>query len=192
MEFYKIRYNILKLFRDTNIYYKNLFLNINILKYAIYFIIIIFLLIFLIGFKELNYYTIFFIIILISFYFISIEIDNKINKIKTQKFFNNYKYNYELFNKFFIYSLNQIPDLDKNIDEYAKLDNEYITNVFLLYKYIKEKCCFNENLLKEDFEEYLSNLKINNDVLRYINIYNQSFIDVKNWILIKINKNDKN
>ena len=194
MEFYKIRYNILKLFRDTNIYYKNLSISIINLKNTIYFTIIIFLLIFLIGFKELNYYTIFFIIILISFYFISIEIDNKINKIKTQKFFNNYKYNYELFNKFFIYSLNQIPNLDENADKYANLNNEYeyIKTIFILYKYIKNTCCFNENLLKEDFEEYLSNLKINNDVIRYINIYNELFIDVKNWLIIKINKDDKN
>ena len=38
MEFYKIRYNILKLFRDTNIYYKNLsisIINLNIDEWII-------------------------------------------------------------------------------------------------------------------------------------------------------------
>ena len=191
MEFYKLRYNILKLFRETNIYSKNLFITINNFRKFTYVIIIIFLIIFVIGLNELNYLTIFFIIILISFYFISIDINDKINKIRIDKFYLNYKYNYELFNKFFIYSLNNIPNIE-DIEIY-KIEHNYIQQILLLYKQIKNVCSYHENLLKEDFNEYFSNLKINNDVLRYIDIYNQSYDNIKKGLLIKIaeRENDK-
>lgn len=192
MEFYKFRYNILKLFRDTNVYSKNLFITINNLRKFIYIIIIIFLIIFVIGLNELNYLTIFFIIILISFYYISIDINDKINKFKIDKFYLNYKYNYELFNKFFIYSLNNIPNIDIDLD-IDKTDNNYIQQILLLYKQIKNVCIYHENLLKEDFNDFFSNLKINNDVLRYVDIYNQSYDNIKKGLLIKIaeRENDK-
>jgi len=189
MEFYKIRYNIYKLFNKSNIYFKNILSNISINKYLIYSIFLIFLFIFIVGFDKLNYLTIFFIILLIIFIYLSNLIDEKITQIKTNKFFVSYKYNYELFNKFFIYSLNQIPNIDKYADKSSSID--YISNLYRLYLYLKKTCCFMENILKEDFDDFFSNLKTNNDVLKYIDIYNQSFISIKYWLLIKIEDNDE-
>lgn len=189
MEFYKIRYNIYKLFYMSNIYYSNILKNILINKYLVYFIFFIFLFIFIIGFDKLNYLIIFFITILIFFIYLSNLIDERINQIKTNKFFLSYKYNYELFNKFFIYSLNQIPNIDKYAEKSSTID--YINNLYRLYLYLKKTCCFTENILKEDFDEFFSNLKVNNDVLKYIDIYNQTFISIKNWLLIKIEENDE-
>lgn len=139
LELFKLRYNLYKyLIKDDFIFNRSLN-TINLLKNAIYIIIIFFLLIFFIGFEYLNFQIIFFIIILITFIY-NIEMTMiKLDEIKKNPSFNNYSNYYKTLNKIFNYNYDFIQDINNVITHTSNNFIKKVTKTFGGIGYIYNK-----------------------------------------------------
>jgi hypothetical protein len=281
MELFKLRYNLYKYLIKNDFNFKNTIEILNIFKNLIYITIIFFILIFLIGFEYINFFIIFFIIILIIFIYNIELILNKLEEIKTNKFFQNYYNYYNTLNKIFIINydnINNIDDIIKSADFHSTITNielisggagytantEYtitynglrsatakvkslsdgslsgniydldggsditedieptirstslvppsqpakfkvsITNNLTMlnikeysisYKNVYNKIIRNieyiENILKEDIEEHINLIKKENDLLKYIDVYDKKYEFLKKFLIINEDKNEK-
>ena len=282
MEFFKLRYNLYKYLIANNFIFEINFNKSKLFKNLIYTTILFFFFIFIVGYEYLNYYIIYFVILLcfLMYYIelIYIKLDLIINDEYFQSYANNYKglnkifnINYDNISKDDIsmssqllsysdsasktvvridktnagrgYVYNNVYDLQINGSNVAKakglidgsLSDTYdfigasgtfssnptitITPVSTIergsatfiavlgyvninsnikdfaYAYnnlnndIKRKVKVFENVLEEDIDDTLNLLKLENDVLKYIDIYNDKYSFLNKFLYINENNN---
>jgi hypothetical protein len=111
MELYKLRYNLYDYLIQDKFNYEYTKANITLWTYALYAIFSILAIIIIVDYQRIKLITIFFIFICGIFVYLSILLKEKLNKIETNKYLNDYINHFKLFNGIFIdsYNNNKIP-----------------------------------------------------------------------------------
>jgi len=116
--------------------------------------------------------------------YINERLGEKWINILNSKYLNEYREYYEIFNKIYINNIKifEIKDIDKS-DEIINLLNisqPLFYDYYRIHKKILENIKNHENLLEQDVEDFINNkLIVNNDILKYIDIYDKSYKDIK-------------
>jgi hypothetical protein len=66
---------------------------------------------------------------------------------------------------------------------------EYSLSYMNVYENIKRKIEYIDNILKEDIEEHIHSIKKENDLLKYIDIYDKKYDFLKKFMIINEDKN---
>lgn len=154
IEIYKYRYNLYNYIKNDNFMFKITNDNIEFYKNFLLFLFICIFIIILNYIKELNFSSIFFVIIFMIYIYYIFIIQKNIDDIINNKFLNMYNDYYKLLN--IIYLENKSTELDKEIKENIK----YIEN--------------------RDYDEIIENIKTNLDFLKYCDLDNflWNYIDI--------------
>jgi hypothetical protein len=77
------------------------------------------------------------------------------------------------------------------ISKYLNMQNikEYSLSYMNVYENIKRKIGYIDNILKEDIEEHIHLIKKENDLLKYIDIYDKKYDFLKKFMIINQDKN---
>ena len=67
---------------------------------------------------------------------------------------------------------------------------EYSLSYMNVYENIKRKIGFIDNVLKEDIEEHINLIKKENDLLKYIDVYDKKYNFLKKFIILNEDKNE--
>jgi len=194
MELYTIRYNLHNYINKDNFDYKNTKEYIYLWKYTLITIFIFLGIIFIYKFKEIK--TIGFIIIFIFILFIYIiyfEIGILIDNIEKNKYLKEYGDYYEFSNIIFNETFDFIED--NLIINFVKDNSQYneLLEFLLEYERVKRKIKYNmkyeDNKTNEEINDYYYNqIKKNNDLLKYIDVYKLKYVN--KYLFIKDNKNE--
>ena len=68
---------------------------------------------------------------------------------------------------------------------------EYSLSYMNVYENIKSKIEYIDNILKEDIEEHIHSIKKENDLLKYIDIYDKKYDFLKKFMIINKDKNEE-
>jgi hypothetical protein len=68
---------------------------------------------------------------------------------------------------------------------------EYSLSYMNMYENIKKKIGFIDNVLNEDIDEHINLIKKENDLLKYIDVYDNKYEFLKKFIILNENKNEK-
>jgi len=120
-----------------------------------------------------------------------------INKLNNYQKLKLYKYLIEYLKK-----INKITQIDLNKESSTSFINNYISYIgldtktnYLDYFYttlmtIRTNIKNNENVLKEDMNKFIEDNIKNNDILKYIDIYNERYDNLKKYVFIKKDDTD--
>lgn len=165
-------------------YYKLFDVYREVIWNFIYGILILIFIIFFITSKTINSQIIIFMILMITFVYINERLGERwINTINS-KYLNEYREYYEIFNKIYINNIKilEIKDIDGN-NEISRLlgtSESLLNDYYRIHKKILDNIKFHENLLEEDMDDFINNtLIVNNDILKYIDIYDKSYKEIR-------------
>lgn len=177
MELHKLRYNLYDYLIQDKFNYEYTKANITLWTYAIYAIFSILAVIIIVDYQRIKLITIFFVFICGIFVYLSIRLKEKLNKIETNNYLNDYINHFKLFNGIFIdsYNNNKIPtvfssnfDYDLNLLD-IKADSSVSANQSLTITATSSVVTYSDNL---DLSSVLT-LNTNNSI--QMNSYLMSF-----------------
>jgi len=174
MELYKTRYNLYNYLIDNDTYFNLLNASLNLSKYFIISIYIIFIIIIISNTTDISYIIFFFILIGIILIYLIFLLDTKITNIKENDDFINYCILFRLFNNIFndSYNSNQISNYIKNNNYPSK--TEYTLTQVIEFISLNNPVISNRNNF---YIEY--NLIPNTKDINYIKNINNNYINLK-------------